>query len=83
MAPLATDNVSLSRPKARLRVEILDELMRAKGASSYAEQARRFGIDPAFYHHLRTGKKSASVTTALNIAAAANTTVETLWARAA
>ena len=69
--------------RLRLRTEILDVLMAAKGAASKAEHARRFGIDRSFYWRLRSGLRSASAETAMNMAHEAGTTVETLFERAA
>lgn len=84
MAPLATDNGSLSTGNraVRLRIEVLDALMREK-ADSQAEQARLFGISPAHYSRIRAGKRSPTIEIALRMAKAADTTVEALFGRAA
>jgi hypothetical protein len=64
----------------RLRVEVIDALMLAKGATSQAEQARRFELNPGYYHRIRTGQKPVPLSTALRMARVAGTSVEALFA---
>lgn len=66
----------------RLRVEVFDALMAAKGVTSVAEQARVVGVHRATIFRLRAGS-GTSARTAMKLAAACRTTVDKLFERVA
>lgn len=75
-APSLSPDASL-----RLRVNVVDALMVAKGVRTVEEQARRFGLNRTHYFNIRAGKVEPTLDTALKIAGGAGTTVEALFGR--
>jgi hypothetical protein len=67
--------------RLRLRTDVLDTLMAAKGVTTYAAQAEAFDMDRTNWFKIRTGRVVPTLATALRIAARAGTTVEFLFER--
>lgn len=65
----------------RLRSNVFDALMLAKGVRTVEEQAERCRVDRATMFRLRSGATSTSLDTAMKLAEAAGTTVEVLFGR--
>jgi hypothetical protein len=65
-----------------LRVDLLDELMAAKGAGTPTAQARAFGLNVTHWFDIRSGRApNLTLKNAQKIAAIAGTTVDVLWGR--
>lgn len=67
----------------RLRLDVVDALMKAKGVVTKAEQARRFGFARTHWARIRNGDVDVTLNSAWKIAEVAGTSLETLFGRAA
>lgn len=65
----------------KLDIALVDRAMAAKGATSKAEHARRFGLAVTHYFNLRAGRKTPSLSTALKISDATGEDVKALFPR--
>ena len=63
----------------RLRCEVVDGMMRAQGALTKAEQARRFGIAVTHWARIRSGETTPTLAIAWRIAKVCGTSVGALW----
>lgn len=85
MEPSATDDTPSpsADTKPVFRVAVVDALMACQDAPKASQQAVKFGLHRTHYADLRSGRKTASLATALKIAAVAKAPVEALFGRAA
>lgn len=85
MAPTSSPDAATEaadiRPK--LRLNVLDALMAAKGIKTVEAQAELFDINRTHWFHIRAGKVVPSLGTGMRVARRAETTVEALWEYAA
>lgn len=83
MEPLPKTNAEMPKPNGvRLRVEVYDALAEKKGLTSVTAQAERHGIGRTHMSQLRSGRKTAGLELAMQMAADLGTSVEALFGRA-
>lgn len=66
-------------PKVRLRTEVVDALMAAKGVTSVVEQSREFGVHRSHLFRVRNGDVQPGLGLAMKMARKSGTTVEALF----
>jgi hypothetical protein len=81
MAATATDNgvTATGNGQLRLRTNVLDALMAAKGIRTKVAQAEAFDLERTYWFNIRSGRRTPTLATALRIAQVAGTTVEVLF----
>lgn len=69
--------------KPKLRLNVIDALMRAKGVLTVEAQAEVFDLNRTHWFDIRAGRVTPLLDTAMRVARRADTTVEALWEWAA